>query len=57
MTGLKQVLKLSWDIANKSRNNNDNDNGQTVTMTDNKTVLQAIALINDCNKYKNGFNN
>ena len=29
-----------------------NDNGQTVTMTDNKTVLQALALINDCNKYK-----
>ena len=23
-----------------------------VTMTDNKTVLQALALINDCNKYK-----
>jgi hypothetical protein len=21
-------------------------------MTDNKTVLQALALINDCNKYK-----
>ena len=29
-----------------------NDNGQTVTMTDNKTVLQALALINECNKYK-----
>ena len=26
--------------------------GQTVTVTDNKTVLQALALINDCNKYK-----
>ena len=26
-------------------------NGQTVTMTDNKTVLQALALINDCYKY------
>ena len=36
---------------NESRNVN-NDNGQTVTMTDNKTVLQALALINDCNKYK-----
>jgi transposase len=33
-TGLKQVLTLSWDISNKSRNNNDNDNGQTTTMTD-----------------------
>jgi hypothetical protein len=40
-----------WEIVNKSRNVN-NDNGQIVTMTDNKTVLQALALINDCNKYK-----
>jgi hypothetical protein len=31
---------------------NNNGNGQTLTMTDNKTVLQALALINDCNKYK-----
>jgi hypothetical protein len=37
--------------VNESRNVN-NANGQTVTMTDNKTVLQALALINDCNKYK-----
>jgi hypothetical protein len=53
MTGINQVLKICWEIVNKSRNvrNNDND-GQTVTMTDNKTVLQALALINDCNKYK-----
>jgi hypothetical protein len=45
------VLKICWEIVNKSRNIN-NDNGQTVTMTDNKIVLQALALINDCNKYK-----
>jgi hypothetical protein len=32
--------------------NSDNGNGQTITMIDNKTVLQALALINDCNKYK-----
>ena len=52
MTG-NQVLKICWEIVNKSRNiNNDNDGHQTVTMTDNKTVLQALALINDCNKYK-----
>ena len=51
MTGINQVLKICWEIVNKSRNFN-NDNGQTVTMTDNKTVLQALALINDCNKYK-----
>jgi hypothetical protein len=55
MTGINQVLKICWEIVNKSRNviNNDNDDGhQTVTTTDNKTVLQALALINDCNKYK-----
>ena len=38
MVGINQVLKICWEIVNKSRNVN-NDNGQTVTMTDNKTVL------------------
>ena len=53
MVGINQVLKICWEIVNKSRNvNNDNGNGQTVTITDNKIVLQALALINDCNKYK-----
>jgi predicted transcriptional regulator len=53
MTGINQVLKICWEIVNKSRNiNNDNDGHQTVTMTDNRTALQALALINDCNKYK-----
>jgi hypothetical protein len=50
MAGLKQVLKLSWDIADKSKNNN-NDNTQTATMTDDKTRIQALALANDCYKY------
>jgi hypothetical protein len=45
------VLKLSWDIANKSKSGNSNDNGQTMTMTDDKTRLQALSLINDCYKY------
>ncbi len=53
MVGINQVLKICWEIVNKSRNmNSNNGNGQTITMTDNKTVLQALALINDCNKYK-----
>ena len=53
MVGINQVLKICWEIVNKSRNvNNDNGNGQTITVIDNKTVLQALALINDCNKYK-----
>ena len=52
MVGINQVLKICWEIVNKSRNINNDNNGQTVTVTDNKTVLQALALINDCNKYK-----
>jgi hypothetical protein len=52
MVGINQVLKICWEIVNKSRNANNKDNGDTVTVTDNKTVLQALALINDCNKYK-----
>ena len=53
MTGINQVLKICWEIVNKSRNmNNANGNGQTITIIDNKTVLQALTLINDCNKYK-----
>jgi hypothetical protein len=56
MTGINQVLKICWEIVNKSRSvdsiSNDNDS-QTVSSTmDSKTVLQALALINDCNKYK-----
>jgi hypothetical protein len=55
MTGLKQVLKLNWDIANKSRNNN-NDNGQTTTMADDKTRIQALALVNESAFYYNDHN-
>ena len=51
MVGINQVLKICWEIViNPGMYNN--NSGQTVTMTDNKTVLQALALINDCNKYK-----
>jgi hypothetical protein len=52
MVGINQVLKICWEIVNKSRNVNNDDGNQTITMVDNKTVLQALALINDCNKYK-----
>ena len=52
MTGINQVLKICWEIVTKSRNVNNDDGNQTITMVDNKTTLQAIALINDCNKYK-----
>ena len=52
MTGINQVLKICWEIVTKSRNVNNDDGNQTITMVDNKTTLQALALINDCNKYK-----
>jgi hypothetical protein len=39
MVGINQVLNISWSIVNKS-------------VVDDKTRLQALALINDCNKYK-----
>jgi hypothetical protein len=51
ITGLKQVLNLSWDIATKSKNNNNNENGETLTMIDDKARIQALALANDCYKY------
>jgi hypothetical protein len=50
LTGMNQVLKLSWDIANKSKSSS-NDNGETLTVTDNRTRLQALSLIIDCYKY------
>jgi predicted transcriptional regulator len=38
LIGINQVLKMGWSIFSKE--------------TDNKTRLQALTLINDCNKYK-----
>jgi hypothetical protein len=39
MVGINQVLNITWSIVNKP-------------VVDDKTRLQALALINDCNKYK-----
>jgi predicted transcriptional regulator len=61
MAGINKVLKMSWDIASKgieqsSNNNNSNiDSDGTLSsaeMIDNRTRLQALALVNDCYKYK-----
>ena len=53
---MNQVLKLSWQIANNNKQNgqdhNDNNNNNTLTTGDDRTRLQALSLINDCNKYK-----
>ena len=40
MVGINQVLNIAWSIVNKSAE------------VDDKTRIQALALINDCNKYK-----
>jgi predicted transcriptional regulator len=38
MTGINQMLRMCWSIVSKTE--------------DEKTKLQALSLINDCNKYK-----
>ena len=48
MAGINQVLKMSWEIAMKGQNENHDPN----IKTDDKTRLQALALANDCYKYK-----
>ena len=53
VVGINHVLKIYWEIVNKSRNmDNYNGNGQTMTVIDSKTVSQALVLINDSVKYK-----
>ena len=39
LTGINQVLKIAWDMANK-------------LPQDNRLKLQALSLANDCYKYK-----
>jgi hypothetical protein len=52
LTGMNQVLKLSWQIANnKTKGQDHNDNINTITTGDDRTRLQALSLINDCYKY------
>jgi hypothetical protein len=54
MAGMKQVLRLSWQIANngKQEEQDHNDNSSnTLTTGDERTRLQALSLINDCYKY------
>jgi IS30 family transposase len=53
LTGMNQVLKLSWQIANNTKQNGQdhNDNINTITPGDDRTRLQALSLINDCYKY------
>jgi hypothetical protein len=45
LTGMNQVLKLSWQIANNARQNgqNLNDNSNAITIGDDRTKLQACS--------------
>ena len=55
---MNQVLKLSWQIANNNtpkQNGQDHNDNITITTGDDRTRLQALSLINDCNKYKMGL--
>ncbi len=54
MAGINQVLKMSWEIATgtKGTDDNSNSNNTTSTVVDDRTRLQALALANDCYKYK-----
>jgi hypothetical protein len=54
LTGMNQVLKLSWQIANNNtpkQNGQDHNDNITITTGDDRTRLQALSLINDCYKY------
>ena len=53
MAGIDQVLKMSWEIAGGfDMNDNYDISSKTATLEDSKTRLQALALANDCYKYK-----
>ena len=53
MAGINQVLKMSWEIAGSIDMNDNYDNSsKTTSLEDSKTRLQALALANDCYKYK-----
>jgi hypothetical protein len=54
MAGMKQALRLSWQIANNGKQNDQSYNGSnsnTISTGDDRTRLQALSLINDCYKY------
>lgn len=58
LSGINQVLTMAWNIANGitgGHNNGDSninsDNSWTEERVDERTKLQALALVNDCYKY------
>lgn len=52
MSGINQILRISWEIATREcRESPDSTNINKIKMDD-KTRLQALALANECYKYK-----
>ena len=53
LTGINQVLKLGWQIANNNprQNSQDSNNNTIITTVDDRTRLQALSLINECYHY------
>lgn len=57
MKGLNEVLRISFEIANGysstgELDSNGNVRTKLLTTEENRTRLQALALVNDCYKYK-----
>lgn len=52
--GINEVLRMSFEIANSYSNAKDDneDSGRILSTDENRTRLQALALVNDCYKYK-----
>jgi len=52
MKGLNEVLRLAFEIANCYSIDKNEDHGRILSADENRTRLQALALANDCYKYK-----
>lgn len=50
--GINEVLRMSFEIANSYAKDDNEDHGRILTTDENRTRLQALALANDCYKYK-----
>lgn len=50
--GINEVLRISFDIANSYVKDDNDDHGRILSTDENRTRLQALALANDCYKYK-----
>lgn len=53
INGMNEVLRITFEIANQySAKNNNEDHGRILSTEENRSRLQALAIANDCYKYK-----